>query len=119
MDRASNFRNVAIVLVIAALVYFVPGGGRAADIAEALLYVGFGLAVGYVGLRLYRERQMNLQALGVQHRALLYGAIAAAMLLWMARVRMWEAGFGEFLWFVLVGMVVYALMLVVRHWRAY
>ncbi|MGH2834258.1 MAG: hypothetical protein ACRDK2_15920 [Solirubrobacteraceae bacterium] len=119
MDRASNFRNVAIVLLIAAVVYFVPGAGRATDIAEALLYVGFGMAFGYVGLRLYRERQMNLQGLGVQHRALLYGAIAAAMLLWMSRVRMWEAGLGEFLWFVLVGLVVYALMLVVRRWRAY
>ena len=37
----------------------------------------------------------------------------------MARTRMWATGFGELAWFLIVGFVVYALMEVYRHSRAY
>ena len=37
----------------------------------------------------------------------------------MARARMWETGLGELVWFVLVGLVVWALMEVYRHSRSY
>jgi hypothetical protein len=119
MDRAKTARNVAIVALIAAAVYLLPGGGRAANTAEALLYVGFGVAIGYLGLRFYRENRITLHSLGDRHRGLLYGAIAVAVLAWMARARMWGTGIGELLWLVLVGGVVYALVVVYRRWRAY
>ena len=32
---------------------------------------------------------------------------------------MWQTGLGELIWFVLIGAVVYALIAVVRRWRAY
>lgn len=114
-----NARNVAIVLAIAAAVYFVPGGGRAANTFEAILWVAFGVGIGYLGLRVYRERRVALHSLGDSHRALLYGAVAVAVFAYAARARMWETGFGEFGWFVLVGFVVYALMEVYRHSRQY
>ncbi len=112
-------RNVAILLAIAAAVYFVPGGGRAASTFEAALWVAFGLGLGYLGLRLYREHHIALHSLGDNHRALLYGAVALAVFAYVARVRMWQTGVGELAWFVLAGLVVYSLLVVYRHWRAY
>jgi len=118
-DQVRTACNIAIVLAIAAAVYFLPSGGRVASTFEALLYVGFGLAIGYIGLRVYRERRYTLHGLGDRYRGLLYGAIALAVLLWMSRVRMWHTGVGELLWFVLVGGIAYAAIMVVRRWRAY
>jgi hypothetical protein len=118
-SQLKTARNVAIVLAIAAAVYFLPGGGRAANTFEAALWVAFGLGIGYLGLRLYREYRVSLHSLGDQYRGLLYGAIALAVFEYVARVRMWRTGVGELAWFVLGGLVVYSLMLVYRHWRAY
>jgi len=119
MDRLRTTRNVAIVALIAAAVFLLPSGGQAAHTFEALLYIGFGVAIGYLGLRFYREYRVTLHGLGDRYRGLLYGAIAGGVLVWMSRVRMWQTGVGELLWFVLVGGIVYALVVVVRRWRAY
>jgi len=119
MDRLKTARNVAIVILIAAAVYLLPGGGRAAQTFVALLYAAFGVAIGYLGLRLYREHHVALHSLGDLHRGLLYGAVSVGLLAFMARARMWQTGLGELLWFVLIGGVVYALVAVVRRWRAY
>src|SRR5271155_4067784 len=118
-ERLKMTLYVAILLVIAAAVYFVPGGGRAASTFEAALWVAFGLGLGYLGLRLYREHHVALYSLGDTHRALLYGALALAVFAYVARVRMWQTGVGELAWFVLAGLVVYSLLVVYRHWRAY
>jgi hypothetical protein len=119
MDRAKTARNLAIVAAVAAAVYFVPGGGRAANTFEALLYVGFGVGIGYLGLRAYREHRVTLHGLGDRHRALLYGALAVGMVAIVARKRMWETGAGELVWFVIAGLVVYALVVVYRFSRTY
>jgi hypothetical protein len=119
MDRLKTTRNVAIVTLIAAAVYLLPSGGQVAHTFEALLYVGFGVAIGYFGLRLYREHRVALHSLGDRHRGLLYGALAGGVLVYMARVRMWQTGIGELLWFALVGGIAYALFAVFRRWRAY
>jgi hypothetical protein len=119
MGALKTARNVAIVLVIAAAVYFLPGGGRAASTFEAALWVAFGLGIGYLGLMQYREHRVALHGLGDRHRAMLYGAVALALFAYMARARMWLTGFGELAWFVLVGLVVYSLMEVYRRSRSY
>lgn len=119
MDRMRNARNAAIVIAIGLVVYFVPGGGRAASAFEAFLWAVFGIAIAYIALRAYRENQFRLSALGDRHRGMLYGAIALAFFCYMGRSRMWESSLGELFWFVLVGLVVYGLMEVYRHYRSY
>ena len=119
MDRFRTARNVAIILLIAAVVYAVPGGGRAANTFESVLLAGFGVGIGYLGLRLYRENRVTLYGLGDRYRGLLYSALAGGVLLLVARQRMWASGLGELLWFVLLGLAVYALVVVYRQWRAY
>lgn len=119
MDRMKGARNLAIVLLIAAAVFLLPGGGQAAHTFEAVLLVGFGVAIGYFGLRLYRENRVALHGLGDRHRATLYGAVALGTFALIARGAMWQTGVGELLWFVLVGLVVYAVIVVYRYWRTY
>jgi hypothetical protein len=112
-------RNVAILVAIAAAVFFIPGGGRAARTFEAVLVTAFALGIGFVGLRGYREYRITLHSLGDYHRGLLYGAVALAMFEWIGYRRMWQTSLGELAWFVLAGIGVYALMTVYRQWRSY
>ena len=119
MDRLKTARNVAIVALIAAAVYFLPGGGRAASTFEALLLVVFGFGIAYLAMRLYREHRVALHGLGDRHRALLYGAFAIAVFALTARARMWQTGLGELVWFALVGFVIYSVLAVYRRWRMY
>ena len=119
MDSLKTLRNIAIVVAIAAAVYFIPGGGKLAATFESALWVAFGVGLGYLGLRLYREYRVTIHGLGDLHRALLYGGIALGAFCLAARSRMWHTGLGELAWFVLVGLVVYAFMEVFRHSRSY
>jgi hypothetical protein len=119
MDRLKTARNVAIVALIAAAIYFLPGGGRAASTFEAVLLVAFGFGIAYLAMRLYREHRVALHSLGDRHRALLYGALAIAVFALTARARMWQTGLGELVWFALVGFVVYTVLAVYRRWRMY
>ncbi len=112
-------RNVAIVVVLAAAVDFLPGGGRAAETFRSALTVGFVVAFGYIGLRLYRERRVAVYSLGDRHRGLLYGAVGTAVFLWASATRLFETGVGELVWFVLLAGVLYAAMELYRHVRAY
>jgi hypothetical protein len=114
-------RNVAIVLVIAAAVFLLPGGGQAANTFESVLLIGFGVGFGYLGLRLYRENRVAMHGLGDRHRAVLYGSLALAGFLVAAYSRMVHDSrtiFGV-LWFALVLLVLYGLMVVYRRWRSY
>jgi hypothetical protein len=119
MDGMKTARNVAIVALVAAAVYFIPGGGRAANTVEAVILVGFGVGIGYLGLRSYRENRVALHGLGDRYRGLLYAALALGAFAAIGRRGMWQTGLGELAWFVLVGLVVYALLTVYRYSRTY
>jgi hypothetical protein len=112
-------RNIAIVALIAAAVFLLPGGGQAASTLEAVLLIGFGVGFGYLGLRLYREHRVAVHGLGDRNRAELYGSLALAAFLVVGRERMWETGLGELVWFALALLVAYGLMVTYRRWRAY
>ena len=119
MDRKKTARNLAIIAAIAAAVAFVPAGGRAAEAFSAALGVGFALGFGLIGLRFYREHRISIHSLGDRHRALLYAGLSVALFAVAARGRMWLTGVWEFVWFVLVGFAVYALVAVFQRWRSY
>jgi hypothetical protein len=119
MERYRTARNVAIVIAIGAAVYYIPGGGNVAHGFEAFLWVMFGVGIAYMGLRLYRENQFRLTALGDRHRGLLYIGIGLAAFCYMSRSRLWETGLGVIGWFALLLTAVYALGEVYRHSRSY
>ena len=111
-------RNVAIIVAIAAAVYFIPGSSRATSTVEAVLGAAFGFAIAYLGLRMYREHRVAIHSLGDRHRAILYGAIGVAVNAIEARGRMWEERHRELAWFVLIAIVIWALMEVWRSYRS-
>ena len=119
MDQLKTVRNVAIVVAIAAAIYFLPGGGRAASTFEAALWVGVGVGIAYIALRAYREYRVTLHGLGDRYRALLYGSIAGGVFLLTDRQRMWGTSVGELIWFLLVGLIVYSLFAIYRYSRSY
>jgi hypothetical protein len=114
-------RNIAIVALIAAAVFLLPGGGQAANTFEGVLLVGFGVGFGYLGLRMYREYRVTLHGLGDRYRAILYGSLALAAFLVVGYTRMLHESrtlFGV-LWFALLALALYGLMVVYRRWRSY
>jgi hypothetical protein len=112
-------RNIAIILVLAAAVAFVPGGGTSASlvggILSTLILVSFVLLAG----RFYRERRLDIEGLGDRWRALFYGAIGVAVLDMAARPRLSETDGGTIVWIALLGAAAYAVYLVWRHYREY
>ncbi len=118
-DRLKTARNVGILLLLAAAVTFLPGGGRAANTFATILSVAFGVGFAYAGLSFYRGRRVNIYSLGDDRRALLYGALGVGVVTLAAKTRMWETGFGELVWFVLLALVVYTLFALYRYSRSY
>jgi hypothetical protein len=111
--------NVAIVLLLAAGVVFLPGGGAGADVFGAVLSIAFLGVLVWFAARTYREQRMTLYALGDRWRGILYGAIGVAVLTIAATGRLWETGPGVVVWFALLAGAVYALVLTWRHSRSY
>ena len=96
-------RNIGIIVVAAALVALVPGGGDTANLVLGALSLAFLAAMGFLGYRLYMEHRFTLWAMSTRHRAMLYGGFALAGATLIATSRLWESGFGKMMWFVLLG----------------
>jgi hypothetical protein len=112
-------RNIAIILALAAVVYFVPGGGDAAALIGALFSTAILASFVMLAARFYRERRMDILGLTDRWRAILYGALAVIVLAMAARPRLIETGGGTLLWLVAVAGSGYALYRVFRHYREY
>jgi hypothetical protein len=116
----STARNVGVILVLAAAVAFIPGGGTTAAVAGAVLSTLILVALVFFVARLYREHRLDLEMLGDRWRALLYGAVAVIVLAMAARPRLREHGdAGTIVWIVLLASAAYAVYLVWRHHREY
>ena len=112
-------RNVGIVLLLAALVAFLPGGGTAAAVIGGVLSTLILVSFVMIAARYYREHRIDLVSLGDRWRALLYSSIGALVLVMAARVSMWETSAGTLAWVAVVTAAAYSLYLVWRHSREY
>jgi hypothetical protein len=112
-------RNVAIILVLAAAVAFVPGGGTTASLVGAILSTLILVSFVLLAARFYRERRVDIEGLGDRWRALFYGAIGVAVLDMAARPRLSNTDGGTIVWIALLGASAYAVYLVWRHYREY
>jgi hypothetical protein len=115
----TTLRNIAIILVLAAAVYFVPGGGDAAALIGAVLSTAILASFVMLALRFYRERRMDIIGLGDRWRATFYGAIGVIVLAMAARPRLIATGAGTLLWLAAVAGSGYAIYRVWRHHREY
>jgi hypothetical protein len=114
-----NVRNVAIVLVIAALVVVIPGGGTGASVAIQVVSLAFLASIAWVGSLLYREHRMALFSLGDRRRAGLYAAAAVAAVTLTATHRLWGSAAGKIAWFALLiaaGYVAFSIVWAARRY---
>jgi hypothetical protein len=115
----NNARNVAILLVVAALVTFVPGGGRAADLVYAILSIVFAGGLALFAGRMYLERRVELYSLADNDRAVLYGSAGVIVVALAAASRLAATGPGALALLALFGIAAYGLFRVYAAWRQY
>ena len=112
-------RNILIILALAAIVEFAPGGGDTAALINAILFTLLNVVFVYFGVRFYRERRMDIYSLGDRGRVLLYGGLAGIVLALAATGRWLSNGGGVVIWVVLLGGSIAALVAVFRQYREY
>ena len=119
-DRNKHLRNIAIVVVLALLVWKAPGGGEASATVSNLLSIVFVGGLFFFAYRLYMERRDSLYLLEDRQRGLLYGSLALATFALVATRRMWDAGgLGALVWLALLVGAGWGLYTVWRASRAY
>jgi hypothetical protein len=120
MKLKTNSRNVAVIVVLAAVVYAL---GHTGDFALGflvqLISLAFLAAIAWIGSRLYREHRTELYSLGTRRRTVLYVAAGVATLALSAVDRLWSSGFGTVIWLVVLGGAAYAIYAVYRSTREY
>ena len=102
-------RNVAIVMLLAVVVAFVPAGGNAADTILTAITMGFLAAIAWSLYVLSRQQQLTLAALSDGRRAILYAALGLIALLVAGSDEMFESGGGTLAWILLLGASVAAI----------
>ena len=115
----STARNVAIILVIAAAVAFITGGGTTAGLVGAVLSTLIMVSLVFFAYRFYREHRLELDGLGDRWRGLLYGAIGAVVLALAALPRLKDTSGGTLVVVAVLGGAAYAFYAVWRHYREY
>jgi drug/metabolite transporter (DMT)-like permease len=116
---SATVRNVAIILVLAAAVAFLPGGGTSAALIGAILSTLILVSLVFFAYRFYREHRVELDGLGDRWRGLLYGAIGVVVLALAARPRLSDSSGGTLLVVMLLGAAAFAFYAVWRHYREY
>jgi hypothetical protein len=104
-----TLRNVAIVMLLALVVAFVPGGGNAADAILTAITLAFLTAIASTLFVFSRQNQLTLAALGDGRRAILYGALGLIALLIAGADELFSSGGGTLLWIALLCAAVAAI----------
>lgn len=113
-------RNVAIVLGLAAVIAFVPGGGLSGQFVVTLLSVLFLASLAWFAAIFYREHRVTILSLGDRMRAVLYGSLVAAVLAVVGTSRLWHSGpAGVLVWSALIGGASFGMFTVYRSYRTY
>lgn len=120
MQLKTNVRNVAVILLIAAVIYALGNTGDfALGFLVTLISLCFMAALAWICSRLYREHRVDIYGLGTRRRAIVYVALGVGAVALTAVDRFWKSGFGTAVWLVLLACCVYALYAVWRSWREY
>jgi hypothetical protein len=119
-DRNTHLRNAAIVLVLAAAVWKLPGGGTAANVISNILGLIFAGGLVFFGYRLYMEHRSTLFMLEDKTRALLYGCGVLLAFALIGTRKLWDlGGIGALVWLALIGAAAYGFVTVYRTSREY
>ena len=116
-DGRKHLRNIAIIVLLAVVVWQVPGGDRAGSTIANIISIVFVGGLLFFGYRLYMENRETIFGLEERQRGIAYAGAALIAITLVATRRMWDAGgVGAIVWLMMIGAGVYAL---VGVWRAY
>ncbi|MBW8059940.1 MAG: hypothetical protein FVQ78_06315 [Solirubrobacterales bacterium] len=104
-----TLRNIAIVMLLALVVAFVPGGGDAADAVLTALVMGFLAGIAWMLFVLSRQNQLTLATLSDGRRVILYGALGLIALLIAGIDELFSSGGGSLAWILLLAASVTAI----------
>lgn len=104
-----NVRNVGIIMVLAFVVAFLPGGGNLASAVWTAMTMALLAGIAWMVYALSRENQLTLATLDDKRRAILYGAIGMLALLIAGADRLFSTGGGTLLWIVLLAASIAAI----------
>ena len=119
-DRGTHLRNIAIVLLLAVVVWQVPGGDTGSNTISNLLGIIFIGGLLFFGYRMYMEHRDTIFGLPERSRGILYASVALAGITLIATGRMWDSGgLGAVLWLAFITLAVWGLYSVWRVYREY
>jgi hypothetical protein len=102
-------RNVAIVMLLALGVAFLPGGGNVAEAVITALIMALLAGIAWMVYVLSRENQLTLATLTDGRRAILYGGVGMLLLLIAGSDKLFETGGGTLLWILLLAASIAAI----------
>ena len=102
-------RNVAIIMLLALGVAFLPGGGNAVDTVMTAIVMGLLAGITWMLYTLSRQNQLTLATLSDGRRAIFYGAFGMLALLIAGQDKLWSSGLGTLLWLMLLAGSVFAI----------
>ena len=119
-DTGKHLRNIAIVILLAVIVWQVPGGSTSAATINNILGLIFMGGLLFFGYRMYMENRDTIFGLGERQRGILYASVALGAITLVATQRMWNSGgLGAVLWLAFISAAVYGLYTVWRAYREY
>lgn len=116
---STTVRNVLILVAIAAVVAFLPGGGDAAGLIGRVLSIGISVIFVLLGVRFYRENRVAIFSLGDKHRAIAYASLGALVVAFAGRTKLVDSGAGSLVLILLFAGAIGGAYAVWRHHRAY
>jgi hypothetical protein len=119
-DRAKSARHIGIIVLLALIVWRIPGGDVASSTIANLLSVILLAGLAFFAYRLYMENRDALFDLPERLRLILYSSAGIAAITLIGTSRAWaEGGAVVLLWFVLLGVAAYGIVAVIRSARSY
>jgi hypothetical protein len=102
-------RNVAIIMLLALGLAYLPGGGNLAAAVITALTMALLAGIAWMLYVLSRENQLTLSTLTDGRRAVFYSGFGMLALLVAGSHKMFSTGGGTLLWIVLLGISVAAI----------
>jgi hypothetical protein len=103
-------RNIAIILVLAAIVDLAPGGGNAARAVVTAMTLIFCALIGFAAFQLYRQNRLTYLGLTDRQRAILHGSLGAIVLMIAGVDELTATGAGLLLWLAVIALSIFSLV---------